>query len=199
MDYLIKYARDRVDLTDDEIVDILSIFTKKSYTKGQLILNMGDSSSKSYYVSSGSMRTYSIDTTGQEQTWALHVNNDKYTEDPFAGNFSSYFFKRQKSDIFIEAYSDAIVYEAEYNKLDEMYEKSLSFMKLGLRMYQEQAAIVAERTKMFKNLNTKEKYLLLQKVSPMYEEILTNYQLANILNVAPQSLSRIKKKIENIT
>jgi len=193
MDYLIQYAKNRVDLTDNEIEDIRSLFTKKSYKKGELILNMGDSSSKLYYVSLGSMRTYSIDTTGHEQTWALHVNNGKYFEDPFAGNFSNYFFKKEESDIFIEAYSDAIVYEAEYSELDKMYEKSFNFMKLGLRMYQEQIAIVAERTKMFKNLNTKEKYLLLQKVSPMYEEILTNYQLATILSVAPQSLSRIKK------
>ena len=195
MDYLIKYAKDRVDLTDNEIKEILSIFTKKSYNKGKSILNMGDSSSKLYYVSSGIMRTYSIDTSGHEQTWALHVNNEKYLETPFAGNFSNYFYKRQESDIFIEAYSDAIVYEAEYSELDKIYEKSFNFMKLGLRMYQEQVAIVAERTKMFKNLNTKEKYLLLQKVSPMYEEILTNYQLATILSVAPQSLSRIKKEL----
>jgi len=194
MDYLKKHLREKVDLTDSELDKITSIFTKKSYRKGEELLSMGDSSSKFYYVSSGILRTYSIDTTGHEQTWALHINNSKFQIDSFAGDFSQYYYNLD-SEIFIEAYTDAIVYEANFKILDKIYESSFNFTKLGLKIHQEQSALLVKRIKIFKNLTAKEKYLLMKNLSPLYEKILTNYQFATIIGIAPQSLSRIKKEI----
>ena len=194
MDYLTQYVKDKVDLSEEELGELALLFSKKSYKKGDELLSAGDTSSKFYYVSQGAMRTYSIDTTGHEQTWGLHVQNDKYVLDTFAGDFSHYYYKLE-SGIFIEAYTDSVIYEADFEALDNIYESSLNFMKLGLKIHQEQTALLVQRIKMFKNLTATEKYLMMKSVAPMYEEMLANYQFATVLDITPQSLSRIKKEL----
>ena len=85
--------------------------------------------------------------------------------------------------------------EANFEALDRLYESSFNFMKLGLKIHQEQTALLVQRIKMFKNLTATEKYLMMKSVAPMYEEMLANHQFATVLDITPQSLSRIKKEL----
>jgi len=195
MNYLRTYVEDKITINDEQWEAFFSLFRKKIYKEGEHLLIAGEMNSKFFYISSGMVRAYSINSSGEDTTWALHLNTDKYLVNPFAGDFSNYHLG-QVSDIFDEALCDCIVYEADFFALNKLFESSLLWMKLGKKIFEEQVALITRSFKMLKNLTAKESYLLLREMAPSYEEILTNYQFANVIGIAPQSLSRIKKELD---
>jgi len=88
-----------------------------------------------------------------------------------------------------------VVYRADFSELNRLFESSFKWMKLGKGIFEEQVVLLMERKKMMKNLTAKERYLVMQKVAPIYEELLPDYQFASVLGIAPQSLSRIKREM----
>jgi len=195
MTYLRTYVEEKITIDDKEWKELSSIFRKKTYNKKENLLIAGEMNSKFFYISSGIVRTYSINTLGDDTTWALHVNYDKHLINPFAGDFSNHHLG-EASDIFAEALCECVVYEADFIELNRLFESSFLWMKLGKKIFEDQVALITKSTKMFKNLTAKERYLLVKEVAPIYEEILANYQFATVLGIAPQSLSRIKQELK---
>ncbi len=194
MQFLRAYIEDKIEIDEKEWAQVASLFSKKHYAQGEEIFSAGEVCEKVYYVADGVCRIYMIDSEGEDITWSLHYHKEDGVLDPFAGDYVSYLTQRE-SDFFCEAYHDSVIYEADFSALDALYASSLKWMKLGKIISDGQLIMIIERIKMMKRLSTKEKYLLMQKVAPMYESVLTNYQLASVLGVAPQSLSRIKKML----
>ncbi len=78
--------------------------------------------------------------------------------------------------------------------MDALYATSLKWMTLSRNILNTQLITVVQRVQMMQRLTAKEKYELMKKVAPIYEEVLPNYQYATVLGITPQSLSRIKNK-----
>ena len=197
MEFLRAYIEEKIEstLTDEEwLSEFSALFTKQSYAKGELLLSAGEVSSHFYYIAKGVVRTYSISTQGQEHTWALHINQPSVKLDIFVGDYHS-FYSKTESDFFAEAFDDVVVYRAEFSELNRLFESSFKWMKLGKGIFEEQVILLMERKKMMKNLTAKERYMVMQKVVPIYEELLPDYQFASVIGIAPQSLSRIKREI----
>ena len=200
MEFLREYVEDKIGskIEDSEWDREFSfLFTKQTFSKGEDLLCSGDICDIFYYISSGVVRTYSIDTKGDEQTWALHINVDSLKVDMFAGDYHS-FFTKNSSDFFAEAFSDVVVYSAKFSDLNTLFEKSLNWMRFGKSIFEEQMILFMERKKMMKNLTAKERYLVMKEIAPFYEEILADYQFATVIGIAPQSLSRIKGELRKI-
>ena len=196
MTYLRTYVEDKITINDKQWEEFFSLFRKKIYKKGEDLLTAGEMNSKFFYISSGIVRTYSINTLGNDTTWSLHVNYDKNLITPFAGDFSNHHLG-EASDIFAEALCECVVYEADFIELNKLFESSFLWMKLGKKTFEDQVALITKSVKMFKNLTAKERYLLLKEIAPIYEEILPNYQFATVIGIAPQSLSRIKQALKD--
>jgi len=198
MKFLREYVEEKIgSKIDDKEWDreFSSLFTKQTFRKGEDLLCAGDVCDRFYYISSGVVRTYSIDTKGDEQTWALHINDGSLKVDMFAGDYHS-FVTKTYSDFFAEAFSDVVVYSAKFSELNELFEKSLDWMRFGKGIFEEQVVLFMERKKMMKNLTAKERYLVMKDVAPFYEELLPDYQYATVIGIAPQSLSRIKRELK---
>ena len=195
MKFLKQYIKDKIEINDEEWEKIASLFTKKTYAKGEEIFSAGEIHKKVYYVSEGILRMYMIDTEGKDITWSLNYHKDNQVLDPFSGDFVSYLSKKE-SDLFCETLCDTVLYISDFKALDTLYESSLKWMKLGKIISDTQIVTLVERTKMMHRLTAKEKYLLMQKVAPIYEKVLPDYQFATVLGITPQSLSRIKKDMK---
>jgi len=198
MKFFKQYIEEKIKLkiSDEEWENEFSFFKKETYSKGQELISAGEISDTFYYISCGTVRTYTIDTQGKEQTWALHINNQTIKLDVFIGDYHS-FYTKSESDFFAEALCDIVVYKADLNTLNKLFESSFKWMKLGKSIFEEQVVLFMERKKMMKNLTAKERYLMIKKVAPIYEEILPDYQFASVIGIAPQSLSRIKRELKD--
>jgi len=196
MNYLRTYVEEKITIDDKEWKELSSIFRKKIYKKKENLLIAGEMNSKFFYISSGIVRAYSINTLGDDTTWALHVNYDKNLINPFVGDFSNHHLG-EVSELFAEALCECVVYEADFIELNKLFESSFLWMKLGKKIFEDQVALITKSVKMFRNLTAKERYLLFKEIAPIYEEILANYQFATVLGIAPQSLSRIKQELKH--
>jgi len=195
MNFLRKYIEDKITIDDDDWQKVKSLFTKKEYTKGQEIFSAGEVCQKIYYISSGVARMYSIDLEGKDITWAVHYNQDGYQLDPFSGDYISY-LTQSESTFFCEALCDCTIYVTDFATLDTLYESALKWMTLAKKISDMQLVTIMQRMQILKPLTATEKYKLLKDIAPIYEQVLTNYQFASVLGVAPQSLSRIKGQIK---
>ncbi|MCB4759035.1 MAG: Crp/Fnr family transcriptional regulator [Sulfurovum sp.] len=191
MQFLRQYIELMIEIDDDEWQMVQALFTKKAYKKGEELFCAGKICQELLYVSSGTLRAYSITTEGKELTWMVNHKKGDYQLDPFSGDYVS-FLTQEESMFFIEALEDTTVYIADFNALDRLYESNIKWMTLAKRISDRQVVTIATRAQMMKQLTAKEKYTLMKKIAPIYEEMLPDYQYATVLGITPQSLSRIK-------
>ncbi|MCB4780984.1 MAG: Crp/Fnr family transcriptional regulator [Sulfurovum sp.] len=191
MQFLRQYIESMIEIDDDEWQMVQALFTKKEYKKGEELFCAGEICQELLYVSSGALRVYSITTEGKELTWMVSYQKDGYQLDPFSGDYVS-FLTQEESTFFIEALEDSTIYRANWLELNKIYESDIKWMSLAKKISDAQLITIAQRSRMMNRLTAKEKYQLMKKIAPIYEEMLPDYQYATVLGITPQSLSRIK-------
>jgi len=194
MKFLRQYIESMIEINDNDWEKVTALFRRKEYAKGDMLFEAGEVCQKLYYISSGVVRIYSISTEGQDHTWMVNYHKEDYRLDPFSGDIVSY-LTQTESTFFIEALEDCTIYEADFASLDKLYTSSLKWMTLSRNILNQQLITVVQRTQMMQRLTAKEKYFLMQKIAPVYEEVLPDYQFATVLGITPQSLSRLKSQI----
>ena len=191
MKFLRQYIEAMIEIDDNEWNKVTSLFTKKEYAKGEEIFSAGEVCQNIYYLSSGVLRMYSISTEGKDLTWSVNYHKNDYQLDPFSGDYVSY-LTQNESTFFIQTLADCTVYVASFSELDKLYESDIKWMILAKKISDNQLVTLVQRIEMMKRLTAKEKYFLMKKIAPIYEEVLPDYQFATVLGITPQSLSRIK-------
>ena len=191
MEFLRKYIESHISINEEEWQTVTKLFHKKEYAKGDELFSAGEVCQKLHYISSGVVRVYSLNTEGKDLTMMVNYNKDGYTLDPFCTDIVSY-LTQTESTFFAETLEDCIIYEADLKALDELYATSLKWMTLSRNILNTQLITVVQRVQMMQRLTAKEKYSLMKKIAPVYEEVLPDYQHATVLGITPQSLSRIK-------
>ena len=191
MEFLRKYIESHISIDEDEWQMVTKLFTKKEYAKGDELFLAGEVCQKLHYISLGVVRVYSINTEGKDLTVMVNYNKDGYTLDPFTADMVSY-LTQTESAFFAEALEDCVVYEADLKALDALYATSLKWMTLSRNILNTRLITMVQRVQMMQRLTAKEKYELMKKIAPVYEEVLPDYQYATVLGITPQSLSRIK-------
>jgi CRP-like cAMP-binding protein len=193
MRFLRAYIEDKIAIDDGEWSKISTYFTKVTFEKNDEIQSAGEISKTLYYLSSGVARTYTLTTDGKEITLGIHYNDTKNKLNLFMGDYISY-LDSSESPIFCVALDDCVVYKADYNKLDTFYESEFKYMKLARKISDSLLVDITKVIRATHRFSAKERYDYIQNLSPLYEEVLTDYQLASMLGITPQSFSRIKKE-----
>lgn len=193
MKFLREYIEDKIAINDEEWIKISTYFTKVTFKKDDEFHSAGEISKTLYYLSSGIARTYMLTTDGKEVTLGIHYNDTKQKLNLFIGDYISY-LDTSESPIFCVALDDCIIYKADYDKLDALYESEFKYMKLARKISDVLLVDVAKVIRATHRFSAKERYSYIQTLSPLYEKVLTDYQLASLLGITPQSFSRIKKK-----
>ena len=196
MNFLKQYAQSMIPITDEEWEAIANLYQCKEFSKGELIFRPGEVCQHSYYLSEGKARSYGIDNYGKDFTWTVHINDTQDEKhNVFLGDYVSLITK-EESDIFCEALDDCRVYIAPYESIEALYESGFKWMKLAKQVAESQFVFLAKYQRMLKRLNAKDRYLALNAFAPLYEKILPDYQYASLLDITPQSLSRLKKELK---
>ena len=196
MKKLRTYSKQMIQLTDEEWEKSTSFYALHTFQKGESIRRAGEICNHAYYLAKGAVRTYLINDEGKEITLMVHANKEDIFLDPFFGDFMSY-ITQSEGELFSEAIEDCEVYITDYKNIEKLYETDIKWMKVGKILAEEQLIKLVEHRK-WSRLNATERYKYIQKHKPLYEEILPDYQLASLLNITPQSLSRIKNNLSDV-
>ncbi len=182
------HMRRHVALSDADLAEIDKAFLPFTVPRRKLLLEADQVATHEHYVVSGCLRTYLLDSKGNEHTLAFAI------EDWWTGDLRS-FNGRVPSYLYIEALEDTTVLRIERGDLDELFTR-VPLMDRFFRLLLARAFSASqERTYEEHALSVGERLLSCRKRYPWLEQRIPQKHIASYLGVTPEFLSRNRRKL----
>ena len=186
---LLKYMSDFTLMSEDEQLAISESLRIDEYKKGQYLLKQGEPSAiKCYFVLKGCVRQFFIDESGKEAT--LHFFTEEQaipvTNEQNQGHLSKWSLVCAEDCVLVVG--DADLEKAIFNKYPELETMIRKMMEINIGEMQDQLGE-------FMTSSPEERYRSVLRNRPELIDRVPQHQLASYLGMAPESLSRIKKRI----
>lgn len=170
---------------EKQVITDLSMF--RSYKKGAVILREGQIARETYFVISGCVRTYYI-IDGEEKTTAF------YTE--FESVLTNSTTMDKPAEYNLACVEDSILSVSNPSIEKMIFEKFPRFEKLCRIMSEQLLAKNQASFDKFRTSTPEQRYLELMEKRPDLLQRVPQYQLASFLGIKPESLSRIRKRLQ---
>ncbi len=166
---------------------VLPYLTEQTIELGDFFLPQGKICRSIAYIETGLLRLYYLN-DGKE------VTNCFCKENTITTSYSSLITNRE-SEIAIQAIEDSKLIILPYVALQELYEKDLFWQQLG-RLAAESEFVTTEcHHRFLRDQSATERYRqILENENDLLQRVPLNY-IASYLQIAPETLSRIRKKI----
>jgi len=184
---ILKNISRYIQLTKEETEYFTSLLKEKKLRRKQYLLQEGDICRHENFVVQGCLRTYHIDSKGQEHIVQFAV------EDWWIGDMYS-FLTQKPSRYAIDALEDSVVLSIEKKSMDELYIKVPKFEKFYRHLLQN--AFIALQERITSNISEtgEERYRQFQLKYSKIEERVPQRMIASFLGLTPESLSRIRRQ-----
>jgi len=162
----------------------------RQFEKGEYLVKAGEVSQRFYFVVSGLTRVF-------------HLNKDKeintgfFWGEQFVTDYAS-FITRHPSVEFAQCLEDTKVITFDYSSVKFLYKNTHSWETL-CRLFVEQRFLeVTSRAVFLQTGDAKQRYMAFVKNTPTnLVKKIPNYQIASYLGITPESLSRVRQKINS--
>ncbi|MDK2866395.1 MAG: hypothetical protein PWP51_1367 [Clostridiales bacterium] len=189
-DILMQMMRPYTDLKDSELRDLAAQIPVATYEKGTLLLEQGSIPTKCYFVIKGCIRQYAVTESGRETTYQFYTENQSIT-----------IFNRHQSDkssrFSLSCLEDSILVVGELASEADMYQAFPFLRTLTRDMIEADFGIVQDAYAAFMASAPEDRYLSLLSERPGLIERVPQHQLASYLGITPESLSRIKRRLDH--
>lgn len=183
-----KFMQQFDGLTAEEQAQIAANLVVEAYPKGKLLVKAGETWRLCYFVLEGCLRQYKVvDDT--------EVTTQFYTEREAAIDFNSY-INQAKSDSYLVCMEDTIVIEGNPNQEADMYERFPKLQQITRAMMEQDFGKMQEQFSRFIASSAEERYTHLLNHRPDLLQRVPLQHLASYIGVTPESLSRIRKRIQ---
>jgi CRP-like cAMP-binding protein len=183
-----NYLQKKVSITDEQF-NLIAVHLKvKSFDKNEMILMKGDVSSQGYFVLTGLLRSYSIDSKGKahiiqfapEQWWLSERNGLLFNE---------------PSDFFIDSVeaTRAVILTKDF--MNEAAKHVPCMNDLNNNMLNNAIRFMQKRINMLLSATAEERYLNFITLYPNLTLRVPQWMIASYLGITPESLSRVRKDL----
>ena len=182
-----NFFKTEYPLNEHGLEELFSLFKSEKYKKGDLILEADTTERKLRFLNKGLVREYYH---SQEK----EVNINFYTKPQFISdllNFSQNSKTRKNQECLSDIEMLSIDRYAFFNLLDK-YACGKSFVESSFRRILKQKELL-EFNRITKTPDELYKELLIYK--PEWLQFIPQYHIASYLNITPETLSRIRKRI----
>lgn len=184
LEILKNHIENIIPLTDQEFEFVASLFTAKSYKKGQFIFQDGEYLSRHYFVCKGLLKLVYTDSDAREHIVGFAM------EDWWESDFEA-FYTRQKTSMSLICLENTDALYITY----ENYKHLCGTLPKMEHFFLERAyfGFIAAQKRIVSSLtsNTKERYLQLIERYPVLVQRVPKSQLAAYLGVSRETLSRL--------
>lgn len=188
IDTLFKHIGKKVQLSEEDKLKIQTFFKEKKLRKRQLLLEQGEVCRHLSFISSGLMRTYNVDEKGNE-----HMSIFGW-EGWWLSDFNS-FLTGETSVFSIDAIEPSellMISRADYEDLT----LAVPLMDRYFRILYQNSLVTKEKRLLSSIKHTaEEKYLQLADTNGEMLKRVPQNLIASYLGIAPETLSRIRKKL----
>lgn len=188
MNKIEKVVTEYIGHNPNLIKSVLSRLERKEFVPKQFITQLGQTAQHLFFIEKGLVR-------------AFHIQEDKEVSTYFAceGQAISLFasFITQKPSVeYLQALEKTVVHALPYSHLQELYQESISFERLGRFIAEQNYLCIQNRTLVMQTMTAKDRYLnFLESHSLEIIQRVPQYQIASYLGIAPESLSRIRRQL----
>ncbi len=186
MDALKKFIENYTSLPTEEWKEIFECFEKRKIDKGEIILKEGKVCRHLYFVEKGLFHFY-INKEGNSIT-------KFFTEAPYFFTSQASLNTQKPANENIQAIEKSIVWQISYKQSNELY-RLKSWTNFARKIIQEVQFFTEE---ILEKLQTETAEFRYEKMLKNEADLLKRIPLkilASYLGIAPQSLSRIRKKL----
>ena len=182
------YLQKRVAITDDQFSLISDKLKVKTFDKNEMILMSGEVSSQGYFVLSGLLRSYSIDSKGKAhviqfapEQWWLSERNGMFFNEP--------------SEFFIDAIEPTKAVSMPKDFINEAALHVPCMNDLNSTMLNNSIRFMQRRINMLLSATAEERYLNFIQLYPNLTLRVPQWMIASYLGITPESLSRVRKDL----
>jgi CRP-like cAMP-binding protein len=157
------------------------------FPKGKLILRKGQIANQYFFIISGGIRFF-YEQDGQENTTWISFKNEFFTE-------ISSLNPQRPSRFNIETIEDSELVVIDKKDMDFLYAHISAWEEFGRKIWEETAVRMIDQIINFQTLSAEERYMEFMS-NPEFLKKIPVKQLASILGITPNALSRIRKHIK---
>jgi CRP-like cAMP-binding protein len=185
IDSLEKY----IPLSANDKALLTTCLRERKVKKGQFLVHEGAVSRCTNFVNEGSVRTYFIDSNGQEHIVQFAI------EGWWISDLNS-FIMQSPATFNVQAIEDCVILELPFESLEMLYEK-IPKLERYFRIIT-QRAFVAFQQRVVQNISmaAENRYLAFQQKYPKIELRIPQKLVASYLGVSAEFLSKIKKRLK---
>jgi CRP-like cAMP-binding protein len=183
-----SYLVERSGISVLEFQSLLPYLKEKEIPKGTILLQKGAICTHSFFVESGLLRAYSIDSSGKEHVIQFAPEGWIITDR------SSVFFN-QPSDYFIETIETSNVIYFSHDFINQASDISSSFRNYNERLLQNHIRQLQHRIQYLLEATAEERYLDFISIYPDLLLRVPQWMIASYLGITPESLSRVRKEL----
>jgi len=188
-DTLKKYMTKYTKLNESEQRSVMKELIIEEYEKGINLIKQGDfSSKKCFFVLKGCVRQYHIDEDGKEITSNFYTEEQAillvHFEDDYTSKYS------------LTCLEDCILVVADIQNEQTMYKKFTELEQMTRLMMEKYLGQAQNEYASFIGSSPEKRYIAIKQKRPDLLTRVPQHQLASYLGMTPESLSRIKKRIQ---
>lgn len=177
-------------LTEKEFALFLSSFKSKKVFKKDYYLRAGQICNSKAYLNKGCIRNFVVDEKGHERILFFAF------EDWWVGDFESYYSGKPGTN-YVQALDDCELLIISKDRFEKLTEKIPKLNKWYAIKMVPAASASKKRLEELKILTPEERYIALLEKQPFIFQRVSLQYIAAYLNIEPQSLSRMRKRISN--
>jgi CRP-like cAMP-binding protein len=185
LEELINKIKSRLELSAEAEEFLYSISKEKTFPKGEVLIREGQIVRRTFFVTSGCLRSYCIDKNGREHT-LLFAIKDWWISDYIAIHTD------ELATLTVECLTESKVIEFNAKELDKIHARFPEFESYQRHNLERHVVSLHKRILNQLQLSAPERYDLFLKQYPDIEQYTRNYHIASFLGITQQSLSRIR-------
>ena len=183
-----NYLQQFPNFTPAIFENIKSLLSEKTIKAGELLLSQGRTAKEIAFIEYGLFRQYYINDDGKEITSCFCKENSITT------SYRS-LITQQESEISIEAIEDSKLIMVSLESIKTLLKTDLFWQQFGRLAAENEFIISEEHNRFLKDLSATERYLkIVEKDQSLTKRVPLKY-LASYLQISPETLSRIRKKL----
>lgn len=185
---LIRTMRKDVVVSDEEAATILALFKERKIKRNILLLRSGEVAHEVFFVLKGALHQFYIDTDGNERTCNFTFEYD------FVTDLES-FSQQTRSASSIKTLAETTCLTIRCTDLVALMKQSPATSEFFRILIERIASKSIKRTQSLLSFSPEKQFLDLAEEQPEIFQRVPQRYIAQYLGIAPESLSRIKKRM----
>lgn len=186
MEEFVAYIKTIVGIDDLDLQLVLSKCTERQIPKGKLILKKGQIANQYFFIVSGGVRFFYESNDQESTTWVM-FKNEFFTE-------VSSLSPQKPSRFNIEVLDGTKLIIIDKKDMDFLYGHVAIWEEFIRKVWEGMLVRMIDQILNFQTLSAEERYLNFMKNSELVQKVSVK-QLAAVLGITPNALSRIRKNI----